>query len=451
LLLRAALAENAALVVRGRISAGARALAEVKPLRWSFLLSLPLLVAAMWTAFVALARVERGQLVAELADRASHGGDQEAALAVRQLAKMPRPPLESLVTAATSPSRPVADEAQLAINDLLRRWQRQLKSGKVRPVQKQLDALAESLDRHSVSFTPRDYAWLARTAEKIIQLANRASPTGNAALAVHCDALLAITNQTRIAARHSARPSAATDATAEATDTAVPLPPAPMPESVFSPLPTSALDSLLPTDAAANRNTAPFRSPLSPGAATIDWQPRWSPPTAMTPPVNSRPLIFRPRDAADTVIGRPLVTAEPPAVPSPISSFESLDTRTLLQRWSTEKGAGVAELERELARRGFARLSPALVEALLSDVAAERERLVYTLLDTPGIDAHAWLLLLADDSDAGVRVAAVSMMATSNDPVLVEKALQIALHDRDPQVASLAERLRNRRVGAGRR
>ena len=69
------------------------------------------------------------------------------------------------------------------------------------------------------------------------------------------------------------------------------------------------------------------------------------------------------------------------------------------------------------------------------------------LLAMPGVGAKAWLMLLADDADAEVRLAAVTVMATSNDSQLLEKAWQVALHDQDPRIAGLAERLRDRRSG----
>jgi hypothetical protein len=39
----------------------------------------------------------------------------------------------------------------------------------------------------------------------------------------------------------------------------------------------------------------------------------------------------------------------------------------------------------------------------------------------------------------------LTIMATSDDPLLLDKAWQVALHDRDPRIAGLAERLRERR------
>jgi hypothetical protein len=71
--------------------------------------------------------------------------------------------------------------------------------------------------------------------------------------------------------------------------------------------------------------------------------------------------------------------------------------------------------------------------------------LVQDLPATPGIGSAAWLLMFAEDADAEVRLSAVTMMAASSDEELLEKAWQVALHDRDPRIASLAQRLRVRR------
>ena len=69
------------------------------------------------------------------------------------------------------------------------------------------------------------------------------------------------------------------------------------------------------------------------------------------------------------------------------------------------------------------------------------------LLAQPGVDARPWLVLLSDDEEADVRLAAVTVMATSNDPQLIEQAWQVVLHDRDPRIANLAPRLRARQSG----
>ena len=69
----------------------------------------------------------------------------------------------------------------------------------------------------------------------------------------------------------------------------------------------------------------------------------------------------------------------------------------------------------------------------------------------PGANSRAWLILLAADEEAEVRLAAVTLMATSTDATLLEQAWQAAIHDRDPRVAAMANRLRERRSAVQRR
>jgi len=110
-----------------------------------------------------------------------------------------------------------------------------------------------------------------------------------------------------------------------------------------------------------------------------------------------------------------------------------------------------AELEEELAARGFHPIPKRLIERYFSDNLAERLRLVDSVLTEPGVDARPWLMLLSEDENAEVRLSAVTVMATSNDTTLVEKAWQAAIRDRDSRIADLAIRLRERREGTTRR
>jgi hypothetical protein len=104
-----------------------------------------------------------------------------------------------------------------------------------------------------------------------------------------------------------------------------------------------------------------------------------------------------------------------------------------------------------LSLRGLGKPNAKLVQILFSDRAEDRIHLVQDLMAAPGLNTSAWLSVLAEDPDADVRLAAVTMMGTSTDPQLAEQAYQAALHDRDPRVADLAGRLRDRRDNIQRR
>src|SRR3990172_11489287 len=152
-------------------SVGARSLSEAKPLRWSFLLTIPIVAAAIWGVMLLLAHVERGELIQELTARITNGSVKEARAALEKIVRMPDPPLEVLVAAATSPTPQVARGAQTSISELLRKWQRQLNANRrVRRVAHQLELLAAALDVDRGTFSTRDYRWLAKTTETIVRL-----------------------------------------------------------------------------------------------------------------------------------------------------------------------------------------------------------------------------------------------------------------------------------------
>jgi hypothetical protein len=449
-------------------------LSEVKPLRWWFILSLPLFAAAIWLVFVAAATVEHNQRNAELSALVAQGSVEEATLAVRRIAHLSHPPLDLVAAAAASPSGTVAHEAQLAINDLLRRWQRQLTAGRSgRRIASQLKRLAAALDQRRDTFSTSDYAWLAKTATKIVRLANRTSPDGAPGLAAHCDSLLATANTpigpaTRPVSLNVADLVSPTAATSDggstgiaATSQAVAVTQidaaavTPRPAGIFTPPSRAGLQAIVATD---NADVDEFERDIATGAAaprqpSVAWRGRWARPlpgligvAPLLPPLaDSRPrsLEFTSPQAAQGAPSDVDSTRSQPA--------ESVPTRNLLERWLTADAAAAQPIERELAERGFGTLSPELVRQLFTDIVDDRVQLVRDVMITPGVDAKPWLLLLADDDVSDVRLAAVTVMATSSDPELLEKAWQVALHDRDPRLSALAERLRVRRASLGRR
>jgi hypothetical protein len=61
------------------------------------------------------------------------------------------------------------------------------------------------------------------------------------------------------------------------------------------------------------------------------------------------------------------------------------------------------------------------------------------------IDAMPWLLRLTQDENAEVRLAALTLLATTGDPTMLSRVQEIARQDRDPAVQRTIERVAGRR------
>ena len=407
-------------------------MSEAKPLRWSFLLTIPIVAAAIWGVMLLLAHVERGELIQELTARITNGSVKEARAALEQIVRMPDPPLEVLVAAATSPTPQVARGAQTSISELLRKWQRQLNANRrVRRVAHQLELLAAALDVDRGTFSTRDYRWLAKTTETIVRLANQAPPSDAPALAVHCESLLALTIPHALDMMDAIVPVASTTA-----DLA--------PDNVFNPPTRIAMQSIVSEHERFHEavDPSPSRTDDDPPNLPLDWS---QPNTIESSAVPLPPLFYRRRRAdAESASPIPKIVASP-VQPIAVDPWANIDSRALLERWLVANGAAKSQIARELQRRGFGSLRADLVRLATSDETNGRIELLHDLLNLRGAGTKAWLLLFADDANAEVRFAAVTVMATSSDAELLEKAWQVALHDRDPRIASLVDRLRERR------
>jgi len=446
---------------------------EVKPLPWSFIASLPLVVVAIWLVFLAVAHAERSELIARLTEQVVHGSVDDATLALRQMARLSDPPLELLVAMSAAPTREVAAEAQRAVTSLLRQWQRELTAGgDADEIANRLLQLAEMLDRHRDAFAATDFPWLDKTVQRIVRLSHQTPADRTAGLAAHCDTLLtlvaaapsgtiAVREPAIVASRPAAMSTVFDDAgqTVQEIGLAPRLSPVesaaltPVAEDVLVPIPRSALESILPPDAATDDQPDDAEpDTASPDGAPSAWQPRWTQPAKGPVPAGSPPTQFAQQTQPAVKSASPIPVVDPQSATADAADrWEAVGTRELLERWRSDDGSGGESLRVELARRGFGAIWPDLVRPLLSADPRDRRQLVDDVLRTPGIDAKAWLMLLAEDADADVRLAAVTVMSTSSDPQLIEKAWQVALNDRDPRVASLVERLRAHRASGGRR
>jgi hypothetical protein len=471
-----------------RFAAGVFSVLASSKRRASFY-TLPIVVVIGFGLVAGLAAWQRADVIAELADQVARGEKSEATAAVRQLAAIPNPPLSVLVEAAAADERATAEAAQVAINRIMGQWQRQVdKQQRLSSVASGLTELAGALAEQRDAFAPADYPWLASVTRKIVRLANKYPAKKTPLVAMHCDSIMSVVNganPTREAIAGTAAPSDdgrqhAAAATADQTDSRESQ--RARLEHEFSAFPTQpiATGADAGTELPAANATTPTQplpeddAGLQPGKNSLrndglDFQ---RPSEIAQGDSQSGNLLFGQMPSLDELGGRPgwslpifrILPAAPihskasdngrpgakemNSLPSSAAvETAALGTRELLGRWQDTSNDERREIERTLAARGFQRLPEKLVRQYLSTDLENRLHVVDSVLTQPGVDARPWLFLLAEDENAEVRLLAVTVMATSDDQALVEKAWQVSIHDRDPRIADLAGRLRDRRAG----
>jgi hypothetical protein len=398
-----------------------QALSEAKSLRWSYLATFPIVLLAIWAVVSVFIHSERARLVDKLTACVECGTPREAKAALRQMTHMPEPPLAAFSAAAASPTRAVARQAQESISELLRKWQSQLATHRNHDrVANRLAQLAAALDEHRDAFSTLDHAWLARTTERILRLANTAEPDDTLDFATHCESLLASAGVHPFDAPRKIVPVASV-AIASA------------PAQIFDSPSQLALESIVPAEPASELESPPIDA----ASQQID---------AASKRIAPHPFTQPQQNASEIKVASPIpVDDRLTATPNSPDPWAAVDSRTLLERWLASTGTKRQPIERELQHRGFGQLRSDIVRLAFSNDTKGRVELVHDLFDMPGVGAKPWLMLLAEDEDAEVRLAAVTVMALSKDSRLLEKAWQVALHDQDPRIAGLAPRLRDRR------
>lgn len=114
-----------------------------------------------------------------------------------------------------------------------------------------------------------------------------------------------------------------------------------------------------------------------------------------------------------------------------------LDTRALMHLLTATSGDRSQRAAEELRRRGFSEAELRLARQLVDPDPAVRLGLCSQLLGTEQIDPVPWLLELARDEEARVRLAALGLLATTGDPALIQHVRRLAAGDSDPRVRQL--------------
>jgi hypothetical protein len=438
------------------------------------------LTTVVWWGGASYVASQRDRLVARLAERLQSASEAEALAALGQLAQLDDAAVKPLLAAATAPRRPIAIAARAAIDQMLARWHDDAQTaGNHTRFAERLDRLAATLASRPPGQNNDQMLWAHDLAERILNAAGQIPAGQRLEIVRNCDQLVRHTGQL-VTAPNTAPAAApapqvttlngpnASSSPANARLAALPqqTPLAPPFESLrTTPLPPVNENRGLANarfaavngerDAETQSQLAARRSDPS-----ITWSPDRVEPNGMSgdsnrllpwtgldqspPPGESdRPRFF---DAELTSSG-----PQGPASPDDPPLRPNSTPHQLLNQLANSSAENVNHVQRQMAERGLGIVPPTLARRLLSKSPAERVQAVDALLETSGTAPGPWLMVMADDPAAEVRLAVVTLMATSKSPQLVEKAWQVALNDEDPRLADLAEWLQTQRNALRRR
>lgn len=136
--------------------------------------------------------------------------------------------------------------------------------------------------------------------------------------------------------------------------------------------------------------------------------------------------------------------APPIAQPTRVQNDETDTLRRMYELHDDDPGVAEAA-SKFLTERGFGPVHLKLARQLTSSIAEDRVRLATQLPLISDIDARLWLTWLLRDDVAEVRLAALSVLATTGDAETIRRAVEIARQDRDPRVRQQLDQIAKRR------
>ena len=413
--------------------------------------SLTLLAVAVWPH---VSRWHKQRMINRLAAQASHTPDQTIHVPIRQLAALGRPAVPQLVSFAASQRAAPAYAAQEALSDLFAAWEAEARESSRTAFAPRLATLAAALAQHTDRMNPSAKAWAEGLALRIVEHTDELTPKQNLGVLADCqavfDAIPPRGPRLRNLAMH--------DATAAANDGPPPLPRPQADLRVFAaadrpsvgnlPLETAAPAANPPTAEPMEKKATPppatripdtSNNPLrkSNSSAPSSEQPGTN--GAPSSPGKDSPVEFAPQP--DLPSRRIVDVPTPEAMAAKREHFGSLTLRELFQQLPHAHGFEAATI-RDVARmHGITEAELRLAPMLASPDVKQRLQLLDRVVQMPAASSRRWLRWLLEDPAAEVRLQALTMMATTGDPQLLDLAQKRATEDTDPQVAKLAAKI----------
>ncbi len=311
-----------------------------------------------------------------------------------------------------------------------------------------LAALASQLVRRLPSFGAAARAVAADLATEILRQPLDGRSVDRSAVLADCDCILQATAaQRRLLAadlegtqRAAARRASPADAGASQA-----LSPGSPAEGSAEPSQLSPPDMVLPGEGSLAESN-PLRESAGPGSAAG----ATSPQSGGLAAASGKFLAQNPSPTAETSAALAARPGTADDLDRTRRRWTSMDTVDLMRGLQAVESGTAAEARAELIRRGFSEVHLELARRLFDPDPEVRKQLIRTLPELHSIDAMPWLVRLTKDDDVEVRLAALTLLATTGDPTMLNRVQEIARQDRDPAVQRTIERLAGRRpVGEG--
>jgi len=354
---------------------------------------------------------------------------------VRRIARLGEPGIPVLVQALGSDREAVGSWAKEAIQEEIESWNG-LTASQATP---RWTALADALTTQTKHFTPAGRARTADLATYILRGQGGSEPALPLAVVAACERVLWLEAADREAeARAKRQPPLVTAGTENLDGTGNPLEAAPLP-------PTLASQSAAPPSSKPRPPHGPARL-----AETLPDRP-FSPRAGASPPGSdageAEAASERDGDSVANKPGRvsslrPLGFSEvlPPARDASATAPGWSEAVEVMRRLHAADAQAVADARARLTRWGFSPVQREVAKRMFHPDTAVRKQLAQALPGIAGVDAAPWLIQLAGDEDAEVRLAAITLLLTTSDPALVQRARRLAEADPDPRIREQAER-----------
>lgn len=129
-------------------------------------------------------------------------------------------------------------------------------------------------------------------------------------------------------------------------------------------------------------------------------------------------------------------------IDAPLGTF---DDRSVMHWLGSEHRELRLKARDELIRRGFREQELSIATQIVSGDRQTRLALVDAISRYDRIDPRPWLLMLLDDESRDVKLRAISVLATMNDPSVLQRLRIRVTEERDPTVAARIRRVLNLR------